>query len=180
MRKIYKVAQREFLEVVRTRTFLLGLVLIPALIVGSILLSHKFLPRKDAPRPPIRLRVAGPAAELTAKIKGVFDDYNQAHPLGAITLDLPDAAAEAQEQSKEELRQERLDVYAVLEGDLEGEGGLVRLFTYKSKPSQADALGTVEHLLREAVIGRRYETHGLDRQTFDRISMVSGAIHVCR
>ena len=44
MRKIYKVAQREFAEVVRTRTFLLGLLFIPALIIGVILLSDKLAP----------------------------------------------------------------------------------------------------------------------------------------
>ena len=44
-----------------------------------------------------------------------------------------------------------------MEGNLEGEEGTIRLFTYKYKASQVDALGTVERLLREAVIDRRYE-----------------------
>jgi ABC-type Na+ efflux pump permease subunit len=35
-----------------------------------------------------------------------------------------------------------------------------------------DALGTVEHLLREAVIDRRYETRGLDRKMLEAISNV--------
>ncbi len=173
MRKIYKVAQREFADVVRTRTFLLGLLFIPALIIGVILLSDKFGPRHDAPRAPVRVRVASSSAELSAKVKTVFDDYNRSHPLGSITLSLVPATDTSQEQGKEGLRKGQLDIYAVLEGDLEREDGSLRLFTYKSKPSQADALGTVEHLLREAVISRRYETHGLDRKVLEGISNVS-------
>jgi ABC-2 type transport system permease protein len=173
MRKIYKVAQREFAEVVRTRTFLLGLLFIPALIIGVILLSDKLAPRKDAPRTPVRVRVANSAEELSGKIKAVFEDYNRSHPLGSITFSLVPATEAAQEQGKEDLRKGQLDVYALLEGDLEREGGSVRLFSYKFKPSQADALGTVEHLLREAVISRRYETHGLDRKILEGISNVS-------
>ena len=174
MRKIYKVAQREFMETVKTRTFLLGLLFIPLFIVGMIFLADKFAPRKDAPRPPVRVRVASPSAELSAKIKTVFDDYNLSHPLGSITLGVVNAGDEsAEEQGKEDLRKGRLDAYAVMEGDLEGEAGAVRLFTYKPRPSQVDALGTVEHLLREAVISRRYETRGLDRKMLEGISKIS-------
>ena len=40
MRKIYKVAQREFVETVKTRTFLLGLLFIPLIIGGIILFGE--------------------------------------------------------------------------------------------------------------------------------------------
>jgi ABC-2 type transport system permease protein len=174
MRRIYKVAQREFIETVKTRTFLLGLLFIP-LIIGSIILFGPWLaPRPDAPRAPFRVRVTSSSMDLSARIKAVFDAYNLAHPLGSITLDVVDAGAGAVgEQAKEDLRKGRLDACAALEGNLEGEEGTIRLFTYKSKASQVDALGTVERLLREAVIDRRYETRGLDRKMLEAISNVS-------
>jgi ABC-2 type transport system permease protein len=173
MRKIYKVAQREFAETVKTRTFLLGLLFIPVFIVGIILVSGKLAPRQDASRPPVRVRVASSSAELSDKIRTVFEDYNRSHPRGPITLELVAATDAALEQAKEDLRREKLDLYAALEGDLGREGGTVGLFTCKPKLSLADALGTVEHLLREAVIDRRYETHGLDRKTFETITAVA-------
>jgi ABC-2 type transport system permease protein len=174
MWKIYKVAQREFLETVKTRTFLIGLLFIP-LIIGSIILFGPWLaPRPDAPRAPVRVRVTSSSKDLSAKIKAVFDAYNAAHPLGSITLDVVDAGGKGVEaQAKEDLRKDRLDAYAALEGNLEGEEGTIRLFTHKSKPSQVDALGTVERLLREAVIDRRYETRGLDRKMLEGIWNVS-------
>lgn len=173
MRKIYKVAQREFVETVKTRTFLLGLLFIP-LIIGSIVLLGPWLaPRPDAPRAPVRVRVTSPSKDLSAQIKTVFDEYNLAHPLGSITLDVVDAGAGAvEEQAKQDLRKGYLDAYAALEGNLEGEEGTIRLFIHKSKPSLVDALGTVERLLREAVIDRRYETRGLDRKMLEAISNV--------
>ncbi len=171
MRKIYKVAQREFVETVKTRTFLLGLLVIPLIIGSIIMFGQYFAPRPDVPRAPVRVRVTSPSQTMSAEIKTVFDRYNLAHPLGSIMLDL--AGAGAEEQAKEDLRQGRLDAYAALEGNLEGDEGTIRLFTYKAKPSQVDALGTVERLLREAVIDRRYETRGLDRKMLEAISNVS-------
>ncbi len=174
MRKIYKVAQREFAEVVRTRTFLVSLLFVPILIIGLILLGDKFVPRRDAPRPPVRLRVACPSAPLAEEIQSVFDEHNQSHPSAAITHSVTTSSdAVAQERGKEDLREGRLDAYVVLEGDLEGQEGTVRFFTCKPKPSQVDVLLAVERLLREGVINRRYETRGLDRKMLDEISRVS-------
>jgi len=174
MRKIYKVAQREFVETVKTRTFILGLLVVPLIIGSIILFGQWFAPRPDAPRAPVRVRVTSPSQTLSAEIKIVFDQYNLAHPLGSLTLEVVDAGGGAvEEQAKEDLRKGRLDAYAALEGNLEGEEGAIRLFTHKAKPSQVDALGTVERLLREAVIDRRYETRGLDRKMLVAISKVS-------
>jgi len=174
MWKTYKVAQREFAETVKTRTFLLGLLLIPAFIVGAILLSSQFAPRQDAARPPVRVRVTSPAPELSERIRTVFADYNKAHPLGSIAFTIVDAGGgSVEEQGKQDLRAGQLDAYAALEGDLEGRDGVVRVFTYKPKPSQVDAMGTVERLLREAIVDRRYETRGLDRKMLEGIRNVS-------
>ncbi len=173
MRKIYKVAEREFMETVKTRTFLLGLVFIPALIIGLILFSDRFAPRKDGPRAPVRVGVTSSSDELSGKIEAVFGAYNESHPQSLITLTLLDAGEEsAEERGKEELRQGRLDIYAMFAGDLEGEAGTIRFYTYKPKPSHVDALWTVESLLRDAVINRRYEVRGIDRAVLDAVQDV--------
>ncbi|MCU0916333.1 MAG: ABC transporter permease [Planctomycetes bacterium] len=173
MRKIYKVAQREFNETVRTRTFLLGLLLIPVFIVGAMVLSSRFAPRPDAPRPPVRVRVTCPAAPLSEKIEDVFAEHNRSHASAWIAFEVQAVGdAAVQEQGKQDLRQGRLDAYVVLDGDLEGGKGAVQLFTYKPKPSQVDAIWAVERLLREAVINRRYEARGLDRKMLQEISNV--------
>jgi ABC-2 type transport system permease protein len=173
MRKIYRVAQREFVETVKTRTFLLGLLVVPLIIGSLILFGPWFAPRPDAPRPPVRVRVTNSSPALSAEIEAVFNRYNLAHPLGSITLDMAGSGGTAEERAKEDLRNGHLDAYVALEGNLESGEGTIRLFTYKARPSQMDALGTVERLLREAVVDRRYETRGLDRKMLEAISNVS-------
>jgi ABC-2 type transport system permease protein len=174
MRKIYKVAEREFTETVKTRTFLISLLFIPIIIGGVMFFSEKLAPRKDAPRPPVRVRVASPSKELSQEVETVFREYNKAHPLGSIALGVVSATdGSVEEQGKKDLRSGQLDAFGAMEGDLESQEGAIRLFTYRPKPSQVDALGTVERLLREAVIDRRYETRGLDREMVEGISKVS-------
>ena len=111
MRKIYKVAEREFNETVKTRTFLLGLLLIPMIIGGILLFGDKLAPRKDAPRPPVRVRVASPARELSQKIEAIFEEYNKAHPLGSISLDVVSTPDERPSRSRARtgLRRDQLD-----------------------------------------------------------------------
>ncbi len=52
MWKTCKVAQREYLETVKTKTFLLGLLVLPAIIGIVVLFGERLAPRKDAPRAP--------------------------------------------------------------------------------------------------------------------------------
>ncbi len=170
MRKIYKVAQREFTETVKTRTFLISLLFIPIIIGGFVLFGEKLVPRKDAPRPPVRIRVASPTPSLSDKIEAVLREYNKSHPQAAIAFQVvPGTGEGVEEQGKSDLRGGQLDAFVVMNGDLEGQDGSVHFFTYKPKPSQVDALGTVERLLRDAVINRRYETRGLDRKVLEGI-----------
>lgn len=174
MRKILRVAQREYRETVRTWTFILGLVLLPMVLGGLILFGDRLGPDRNAPRGPIRVGVTSPSGELFGKIQTAFDEYNKLHPQAPVTLAAVNTdEGSAQERGKEELRQARLDAYVVLDGDLEGTDGTVHFYTYKPKSSQIDALFMVEGLIRDAVVSRRYETRGLDRAVLKAISNVS-------
>ena len=84
-----------------------------------------------------------------------------------------EGGASSEEMGKERLRQGKLDAYVVLEGDLEGKDGTLHFYTCKPNPSQIDALWSVERLLRDTVINRRYEARGIDRAMLDEIQNVS-------
>jgi ABC-2 type transport system permease protein len=173
MRKIYKVALREYKETVRTWTFILGLVVLPLIMVGLILFGDLLGPNQNAPRAPVRVGMTSPSSELFGKIQATFETYNKSHPLALITLTAVDANdGSSQERGKDMLRQAQMDTYVVLEGDLEGTNGAVRFYTFKPKSSQIDALFMVEGLIHDAVVSRRYETRGLDRAVVNAISNV--------
>jgi ABC-2 type transport system permease protein len=170
MQNIYKVAQREYRETVRTWTFILGMVALPVVLGGLIIFGDRLGPDRNAPRAPIRLGVTSPSSELSKQIQTTFDEYNRSHPQAPITLTAVNAqGGPAEERGKSMLRQAQLDAYVALEGDLEGSDGTVRFYTYKPKSSNIDALFTIERLLRDAVISRRYETRGLDRSVINAI-----------
>jgi ABC-2 type transport system permease protein len=175
MWKIGKVAQREFLDTVKTKTFLLSLLFIPVLVVVIILLSRKMIQSETGPRPPVRVGVTSSSEEMSERIAAAFAAHNESRPQSPLALQpVPADGNEPspQETGKEKLRQGGLDVYAVLEGDLEGKGGTLYFYTYKTKASQLDALGMVERVLRDAIIDRRYQARGIDRAVFQEIQYV--------
>lgn len=132
MRKIYKVAQREYWETVRTWTFILGLVVLPAVLGGMIVFGDRLGPDRNAPHAPIRVGVTSPSSELFGTIQATFDKYDNSHPQASVTLTAVEANGEsAQERGKDLLRLAQLDAYVVLEGDVEGSDGTVRFYTYK-------------------------------------------------
>jgi ABC-2 type transport system permease protein len=175
MWKIAKVAQREFVDTVKTRTFLLGLLFIPVLVGGIILLSKKMSESEGGPRPPVRVGVTSPAGELLTRITNAFAEHNKARPLTPLELRLvagEEGSASSDERGKEQLRKSELDAYVVLEGDLAGGQGAMQFYTYKPKASQIDTLWTVERLLRDAVVDQRYQARGIDRAVLAEIQNV--------
>ena len=60
MRKILQVALREYVETVKTKTFIIGLLMVPVIIGGIILFAGRFASGQGGPRPPMRVPVDGP------------------------------------------------------------------------------------------------------------------------
>ncbi len=170
MWKIGKIARREFLDTVKTRTFLLSLLLIPVLIVGIIFLSRKMVESKGGPRPAIRVGVTSSSDELLSRIASAFEEHNKSHPQSQLAL--RSLSPGDPEQGKEKLRRSDLDAFVSLEGDLEGRGGTVQFYTYKPTASQIDAIWSVERLFRDVVVNRRCETRGIDRAVLAEIQNV--------
>jgi ABC-2 type transport system permease protein len=79
----------------------------------------------------------------------------------------------AEDLGKGKLRQHQLDIYVALEGDLVEASGQVRLYTYRPKPTQMDAVWTVESLFRSAIEDYRCQAKGLDQEQLRRIRNVA-------
>jgi ABC-2 type transport system permease protein len=172
MRKILEVARREYIETVKTRTFLFGLLVVPAIVVGVVLLSSRFVQPRGKERPPIHVGVTCSSEALSKTIQATFEAQNQTHAHSPFMLEMSRAGEDpcsAENRGKSELRAHQLDIYVAMEGDLAADSGHVRLYTYRPKPSQMDAVWTVESLLRKAVEDYRCRTYGLDQALLRRI-----------
>ena len=71
MRRILKIAQREYVETVKTKTFLLGVLVTPLIIGGILLFTGRARHDMTPPRPPRHVAVANLATQLSGQIKAL-------------------------------------------------------------------------------------------------------------
>ena len=175
MNRILKVAQREYAETVKTKTFIIGVLMAPVLIGGIIFFVNRTSGGTTGPRPAIKVRVTDLSNELGSEIRSSFEQHNQSHPEAQILLDQLDAASDpttAQQEGKKKLRQGGLGAYVVLDKNVIDGSGKMRLYTYKPKAANVDALWTVENLVNKAIVNRRCQLQNLDPDMLTRLRHV--------
>ncbi|MGD8785917.1 MAG: ABC transporter permease [Phycisphaerales bacterium] len=177
MNKIFKVAQREYVESVKTKGFIIGILMVPFIIGGIIFFTSRMARNKTGPRPPVIVAVADLSNQLTNEIKSSFDKHNEKNPqrqINVIILETKEGAESADKQGRNKLRQGQAGVYVSLDSNiLEVEGsGKIHLYTYKLKASDIDMPSTIESRLREAVINHRYQTQNISKELLDKLSEI--------
>jgi ABC-2 type transport system permease protein len=175
MQRILKIAQREYIETAKTKTFIIGLLMTPVIIVGIIFFTRAVMGGKAGPRPPIRVTVTDLSKTLAEDIKTSFDDYNTRNPNRQFLLqrlDVQQDANSTEAKGKTKLRNGQLDAYVVLDKDIIEGPGKIRFYTYKPKPAILDTFGTIEYLFSEAVKNRRYKIEQLDHELLARLRNV--------
>jgi ABC-2 type transport system permease protein len=155
MRKILKIAQREYVETVKTKAFIFGLLMTPV-IIGAIVLINKYISHSiSGPHPPRKVVITDLSNELPDELKASFDEYNASHPEKQILLGELQTDDSADEQTKDKVRNGQLDAYFVLDKDCVEGNGRIRCYTRSSKMSDLDFVSTAENLLNGAVVNRR-------------------------
>ena len=175
MHRILKVAQREYIETAKTKTFIIGILMTPVIIGGIIFFTKAVSGGKAGPRPTIRVAVTDLSKVLTEDIKASFDDYNKNNPDRQFflqSLDVQQDANSTEAEGKAKLRNSRLDAYVVLDENIIEGPGKIRFYTYKPKPANLDAFWTIESFFRKAVENRRYEIEKIDQKLLARLRNV--------
>jgi len=160
MQKILKVAQREYIETVKTKTFIFMILMLPVMILLIVYFAGKLKDSGPADREPIMLVVTDLSGELKDQIEASFDQHNIDNPNRKAELQESQAT---QEQEKDRLRRGELHVYVVLDEDVlvvpdedvPEETAKMHVYTHKAKPLVIEALRTVESLLRDAIFRQR-------------------------
>jgi len=165
MRRILKVAQREYIETVKTKTFVLMVLMTPLIIGLVIFFTRKLSQDKGGPRPPVKVAVTDRSNELEKDITASFDGYNKANPKRQILLEqlgIDQDPNTLDSRQKTRLRNSKLDAYVILEKNILTGDGKVRFYTCNTKPTKLDVLWTIEGLFKNVVINRRYQLQQLD------------------
>lgn len=175
MQKIFKIAQREYIETVKTKSFILGIVMVPFMIGGIIFFTSRMSRDKTGPRPTVNVAVTDLSNELAAEIKASFDKYNQENPKRQIRVQKLEAQEDsdtAKNQARNKLGQGQLDAYVVLDRDILEGSGKIHLYTYKPKASNLDIFWTIENIFRKAVVNQRYKMQNLSPELLAKLRHV--------
>ncbi|OHB59603.1 MAG: hypothetical protein A2167_05075 [Planctomycetes bacterium RBG_13_46_10] len=157
MWKILKIAQREYIDVVKTKTFIISMLMTPAIIGIVIFINSRTQRSITGPRPPRKVIVADLSNQLTDEIKDSFEQYNKSNPQRQILLQELYNDANSDESAKQKVRDDQLNAYFILDKDsIEGKGK-IHSFTRGTKIADLDLVSTVENLLNTSVVNRRCE-----------------------
>ncbi|HUW20380.1 MAG TPA: ABC transporter permease [Sedimentisphaerales bacterium] len=168
MHRTLKIAEREYLETVRTKTFIFGILMAPIIVVAIIFFTGRMVKEKEGPRPPVKAAMTDLSGELAEEIKAAFEAYNKSHPQRQIDLQQVESDQAGLEQAaaeqKEKLRNRKLDVYFVVDKEVISGEGKVHFYMCGTKAATFDAPFTIENLLNNAVVNRRCKLRDLSPQ----------------
>ncbi len=167
MNKICKIAQREYAETVKTKTFVLGILMAPLIVAGIIFFTGRMTKKGSQVRPVFRLEVTDMTGRLSEDIKTGIDKYNESHANRSIQLSEVHTK-DVEDNGKESLRNGQIDVFAVMDPNIISGSGMLHLYTHKPKASDLDMLGTVENLLRQSVVNVRCHNLGISSEQLSK------------
>jgi len=175
MQRILKIAQREYIETIKTKTFILSVLMAP-LIIGLIIFFTKQSSRGiKSVQPVFKVDITDFSGELNQEIQSALVEYNQRHQKNKIKFNnIPDLtdAEKAKQQGQLRLAQGKSRAYAVLNADIISGHGKIMLYTYKPKASDLGSMGAVEHILRQAIINKRCQVQKIPKAVLNTIRYV--------
>jgi ABC-2 type transport system permease protein len=183
MRKIIEIARREYIDTVKTKTFLISLLFTPVLIVGIGFFTSR-IANVEGGRPPVKVVVTDLTAQLAGEIEAAANKHNESNPKRQIIFEsLPvesvveppaqDDVNAVEEQGRKRLRSGMTEAYIVIDQNIIDGAGRTHIYTYKSKPTMMDATWAVEEFIRNAVVAQRCKVQNVSQKLLDDIRNVS-------
>ncbi len=159
MNKILKIVRREFVEIVRKKSFLIGLFLVPVFVVASILVPV-FLARVDVGKQK-RIAVVDRTGILYGPLEARLDErLEDGRPEYLLQEVRPGPDLETtRRQLTSEINAGKLDAYLVVPPDIfeKGEAGF-----YGKNVSDIRQVGRLRSALTHIVVAHRLAQRGLD------------------
>lgn len=166
MNKIMTIAWREFFETVKTRAFFIGVILMPALIVGVIYGASAIerMARNEAA--PLRtIAVLDQGAGVFKPLKMQIDKYNTENPKQPLAIVESDAT---ESQLQQDVRADRFYAYVVVSREAVSGAGRPHI---GRRDDQLEAGRMLSGLVGDAVIDARFAAADppIDRKRVDLI-----------
>jgi ABC-2 type transport system permease protein len=175
MRNILTIARCEFIEMLKTKTFLISILFAPLMMGGILFFAEKLAQRPAGPRAPITLGLTDLSGQLAQDINNRILAYNEKNPSRKILFESFEAQNDpntVQNRGKANLRSGKLNAYVVIDKDIITASGKVSFYTYKPKPSDTDISWTVENMINSVVVEHRCKAQNIPSKLLDEIRYV--------
>jgi ABC-2 type transport system permease protein len=175
MRNILTIAKCEFIEMLKTKTFVISVLFAPLMMGGILFFAEKLAQRPAGPRAPITVGLTDLSGQLAENIKNRILAYNEKNPSRQIVFESFEAQNDPNivvNQGKANLRSGKLNAYMVIDNDIITGPGKVHFYTYKPKPSDMDISHTVENMINGVVVERRCEAQNIPLKMLNEIRYV--------
>lgn len=183
MHKILRIARREYIEIIRTKAFVISLLVAPLLVAVLIYFSaHKATTSMES-QPPRRIVVNDLTGQLASGIRGALESHNQNSPEQQVLLDAapgpdPADAEKFRREQKERVRRGELDAYVEVDSNAIDGPGKTHVHTRRARPSDLALLRTIGSAVNQAAFDRRCEVRNVDRQLMASLNRYVPAEHV--
>jgi ABC-2 type transport system permease protein len=171
MRKVLIIARREFIEMAKTKAFLLSVFLVPLVVVAMIFLSGRLEKKlQSGPQEARMVAVEDRSGQLGATLEPLFREYNRQNPERQVVLELVQASSDTPEKRAEQMKrrvQSRALVgYLVIPENVLASDGRAQYYSRGDNIADMRILNTVRNLLNRAATERRCVEHGVSPQLF--------------
>jgi ABC-2 type transport system permease protein len=158
MRKTLLVAKREYVETVKTKTFLIGVMMTPLMIVGIIFMTKVMEGRSEKEALPDRVVVvADRTGQLAELLRKEFDKHNEQFPDQRLVYEEFPTGQESWESAfesvRERIRDDRVKGLLLIEPEVMSEHEPAKLYTNKASDMEFPRL--IREHVRAAVRARR-------------------------
>ena len=181
--KILRVTWTEFSVAIRSKTFLIGLILLPVMMGGGIFVQHLTKDKKDTKDR--RVAVVDKSGQIYSLLaekatqrnerqvyKGQGEDRKKARP-AYILEEVKSPEKDGEEQLildlSKRVRKKELFAFVVLDQDILDHKN-VEFSYYTQSPTYEDLPNWIERTVNEKVLSSRFEKAGLDRQQYYELS----------
>jgi ABC-type Na+ efflux pump permease subunit len=164
MKKIATIAIREFLETVKTKAFLIGVVFMPGLIIGIIFISQSLGKAAQAEKMPVRkLALVDHGGQITPHFQTQITEHNRRFPAQPFELVAIDAPEFDEAALRERLIRQELFAYLVVPtAAVEAPFGQEPECRFGRRDNSLTAGRSVETFLEQALFMTRCAARGYD------------------
>ena len=171
MSKMFHIAAREFLETVRTKIFLINLLLTPLLIVGTLAFARHIQGKvHTGPRPERHLAVVDRSNHLADKLQAAIESHNAEQPHRKISVVFPaEVSSDTLEELKERVRAGTWDALLVIAPDALDEGSPAEYYADIRKIEDMELMAQIRSLLARAVTRARLARFDIPREVIAQL-----------